>query len=177
MKDMDKELCKDSTVARRLLAFGFLVMVVTVAPLAAFGDGKGDVVVELKAQKVVAKSDGKEELVPADQAAPGETISYTAVYRNRGSAPVKGLEATLPIPAGMEYVAGSAQPAGARASTDGISFQPMPLEHKVKAADGTERKEPVPLASYRKLRWSVGELAPGASVTVSAKAKLSLPQP
>jgi uncharacterized repeat protein (TIGR01451 family) len=136
---------------------------------------QGDVAVELTAQKIITKADGQTELVSADNAAPGETVLYTAVYRNHGKGAVQGLQATLPIPDGMEYVADSATPAGALGSTDSAQFQPLPLKRHVKAADGTEREEPVPLAQYRTLRWSVGALAPGATTTVTAKARILLP--
>jgi uncharacterized repeat protein (TIGR01451 family) len=158
-------------IGRLLLALALLASV----RLPASAAEKGDVVVELKAQKIVAKADAQTELVSAEKAAPGETVLYTAVYRNQGKASVQGLQATLPIPDGMEYVADSATPAGAWGSTDGAQFQPLPLKRTVKAADGTEREEAVPLAQYRTLRWNVGALAPGASTTVSAKARISLP--
>jgi uncharacterized repeat protein (TIGR01451 family) len=158
------------------LAVAIITLMFAAAPRVAGAD-QPSVTVNLEAKKVVLSADGKEEFLPADQAAPGETLRYTAVYHNTTQKPIHGLEATLPIPAGMEYVAGSATPAGARASADGTTFQPVPLTHKVKAADGTVRDEPVPLAHYRKLRWNIGELAPDASVTVSAKATISRTQP
>jgi hypothetical protein len=42
----------------------------------------------------------------------------------------------------------------------------------VKQPDGTVIQQPVPWSEYRALRWSVGDLDAGKSVTVSARARL-----
>src|SRR5262245_59587393 len=87
----------------------------------------GSVAVELTANRVT-KSQGKEVLTPADKAQPGETLEYRALYRNDGAGDAKGLMATLPIPRGTAYVAGTAQPGRVEASLDGRTFAPVPLK-------------------------------------------------
>jgi uncharacterized repeat protein (TIGR01451 family) len=125
----------------------------------------------LAARKVVV-TDGRETLVDASDAKPGDLIEYTATYRNKGTAPIRNLEATLPVPKDTEYVAGSARPAGARASTDGTSFASLPLKRKVKRADGKEAEEAVPLRDYRALRWSAGELGGEKTASFSARVRV-----
>lgn len=125
----------------------------------------------LTAQRV-EMVDGKAVLKPAGQGKPGEVIEYSGSYRNASTAAVDKLQAVVPVPVGTTLVAGSAQPAAAQASTDGVRFAPMPLMRTVRQADGTERTEPVPLAEYRALRWDVGTLAAGASTLVRLRARI-----
>jgi uncharacterized repeat protein (TIGR01451 family) len=126
--------------------------------------------VVLTHQKVVTR-DGKEALVAADAAKPGEVIEYQAAYQNKGSAPLRRVEATLPVPVGTEVLPNSVRPSNATASLDGITFQPVPLKRKVKQADGKEVEQLVPFAEYRFLRWSVGTLEPGKELVYMAKLK------
>lgn len=128
-------------------------------------------------RKKVTVVEGKEVLVSADTAKPGETLVETATYVNKSSTSVTKLEATLPVPANTEFVAGSALPAGARASTDGKTFAAMPLKRKSTSASGVITETTVPLAEYKFLRWTIGSLAAGKSVIVSAKVKVAQDSP
>ena len=132
---------------------------------------KGSVAVELTAQRVT-KAQGKEVLVPADEAKPGELIEYRALYRNDGAGEAKGLMATLPIPRGTQYVAGSALPRGVQASLDGHTFAPVPLKRTVKTPDGRSVVQEVPVAEYRALRWPLGALPSRDQRTVSARVRV-----
>jgi len=127
---------------------------------------------QLEARKVVVTA-GRESLVDAANAKPGDVIEYRATYRNTGKVALGNLEATLPIPANTEFIEGSARPATARASTDGVAFSAMPLKRKVRTAAGVEVEQPVPLAEYRALRWYPGALAGEATVTFTARVKVS----
>jgi len=131
---------------------------------------QAEVKVEMKAEKV-SMQDGKEVMSPAKQAAPGDIVQYTAVYKNTDKASATQVFATVPVPAGTEYVAGTAVPAGAQASTDGTNFSPIPLKRTVKNSEGKLVEQDVPFSEYRALRWSLGDLAGGASRTVSARVK------
>lgn len=119
--------------------------------------------------------DGKTVLKPADEGRPGDVLQYSGTYRNGGTAPVDKLLATVPVPPGTTFIASSAEPAQAQASTDGTRFAPMPLVRSVRRPDGSERKEPVPLAEYRALRWDVGTLAAGRSAVVSLRVRIDAP--
>ena len=127
----------------------------------------------LSASKVTLSADGKEVLLVADKVAPSDLLEYKTLYKNNGKSTIKSLTATLPIPAGMTYVAGTAKPSGAQASLDGKSFAAMPLKRMVKKPDGKMEEQLVPLLEYRALRWGLGELSVNAKVAVSARIKVN----
>lgn len=123
--------------------------------------------VALKAFKVVG-----DKLVPTAEALPGDTIEYQVTYRNGGSTPARDVFATLPVPdGGMHYLADSAAPAKVLASLDGKQYAPVPLTRTV-VRNGKQLTETVPVTEYRFLRWPLGELAPGRSVTVTSRMRL-----
>jgi len=133
--------------------------------------GEGAVAVELTANRVT-KSQGKEVLVPADKAQPGELIEYRALYRNDGKSDARGLMATLPIPLGTQYVPNSALPRGVEASLDGRTFAAVPLKRMEKLPDGRAVEREVPVAEYRALRWPLGALPAKQSRTVTARVRI-----
>lgn len=150
---------------------GTFVLLVLTAPLATAGNE--GLKVSLTAHRVVANARGGEGLRPADQARPGEVVEYQAIYSNPSETRVGKVEATLPIPPGTEYVARTALPAPALASTDGRSFAPVPLQRVVRLPDGRQELRPVPASEYRYLRWALGTMAPGATKTVRARVRVS----
>lgn len=129
---------------------------------------------QLLAQRVDMVA-GKPVLSPAGEGRPGDVLQYSATYRNTAATPAAKLLATLPVPPGTTLIQASAEPAQAMASTDGSTFAPMPLTRIVKQADGSTRKEPVPLAEYRALRWDIGALPSGASTVVSLRVRIDTP--
>ncbi|HTD88501.1 MAG: hypothetical protein DMF06_11330 [Verrucomicrobia bacterium] len=135
---------------------------------------KNDVVVTLKAQKVLHAADGSETLQVAERAMPGEVIQYDAVYKNQSKSGVRNLVPTLPIPRGLEYIPDSAKPAPAKASLDGKIFEPLPLKRKVTLPSGETVEQPVPPSEIRALRWEIGDLDAGAAKEISARARLAL---
>jgi uncharacterized repeat protein (TIGR01451 family) len=151
-----------------------LVLALAVAGLGihALAFASGDVSVSLTAHRV-AVSQGKEALVPAEQAKPGEVIEYRATYHNAGANVVRDLKAVLPVPAGLEYLPLSASPAVLEASLDGKRFEPVPLQRRVRMPDGRVELQDVPSVEYRYLRWSLGTLDPDASLAVKARMRVS----
>lgn len=129
---------------------------------------------QLLAQRVEMVA-GKPVLKPAGDGKPGDVLQYSATYRNTGAAAAGKLLATVPVPPGTTFIEASAEPAQAMASTDGNSFAPMPLTRMVKQADGSTRKESVPLADYRALRWEIGTLPAGGSAVVSLRVRIDSP--
>ena len=148
-----------------------LAAFVLAAAAAASAQQAGPIETRLEARKVVAAADGKEGFAAAETAKPGDVLEYTATYRNTSTQAVRNLEATLPIPANTELVAGSPAPAGARASLDARSFEALPLKRKVRRG-AAEVEETVPTREYRSLRWYPGELAPGRTLTFKARVKV-----
>ena len=129
--------------------------------------------VMLEAHKVILAAGGKERLVTAADARPGDVLQYRATYTNVSKKPLRAVMATLPVPAsGVEYLLDSATPSGAEASINGAQFAPAPLQRQVKLPDGKQEQRPIPAAEYRFLRWPLGDLPAGASKTVSARVRI-----
>jgi uncharacterized repeat protein (TIGR01451 family) len=139
--------------------------------LPAVAQPKAPVESRLEARRVEVAADGKESFSSAADAKPGDLIEYTATYRNTGKSAVRDLQATLPIPQGTEYVAGSARPANAKASVDAVSFADMPLKRKA-MKEGREVEEAVQAREYRALRWYPGALAPDQMLTFTARVRV-----
>ncbi len=153
------------------------VMLVALASLAfpawAADEKEGDILPTLTAHKVIVKADGKEVLEAAERAQPGEVIEYKVVYQNKSDHEVAGLQATLPVPAGMEYLSDTAKPVPVTASLDGDKYAAVPLKRKVKLPDGKEEERTVPYAEYRFLRWDIGALSKGKNSTVIARMRVT----
>ncbi len=153
----------------RLIQTCALSLTLLVAQL-SFADDP--LVVTLEAHKVVRISAGLESQDLAERAKPNDLIEYRAVYKNQSSRTLHEVAATLPIPAGVEYISDSAT-SGALASLDGKSFSAVPLKHYIKTADGSTQLRLVPLHEYRFLRWHLGDLPANTSVTVTARARVA----
>jgi uncharacterized repeat protein (TIGR01451 family) len=132
----------------------------------------GPVETKLEARKVVRGVDGRESFASAEAVKPGDVIEYVATYRNTTGEAVRNLAATLPIPAGTEFIAGSARPATAQASLDAAAFAAIPLKRKAMRA-GKQVDETVPVNEYRFLRWYPGELGAQKTLTFSARVKVA----
>lgn len=132
--------------------------------------------VRLSAYKVVAASaDGsaKESRQPLQQLRPGDTVEYEAVYVNRSGETARDVQLTVPVPSGgLEYMATQTSPRAPTASIDGAHFAALPLLRTETLASGERVTKPVPLAEYRALRWSLGDLPAGATRSVSARMQL-----
>jgi len=135
---------------------------------------QAEVKVNLVANKIV-KSNGSEVQQSGATAKPGDTIQYLAEYQNTDKASVRNVVATLPVPAGMEYLPDTESPRPAMASTDGTHFAAIPLKRKVRNAAGQTTEELVPYSEYRTLRWELGEISAGATKTVKARVKVVTP--
>ena len=135
-----------------------------------------EVTVQLTASRIVKSAQGKESVVSGESAKPGEIIEYRAIYKNSGKATARDVVATLPIPVEMEFVPATASPAAASSTTDGTTYSRIPLKRKVKLAGGAVVQREVPVDEYRAIRWELKDLAPAASVTVSARMKIKATQ-
>ncbi len=149
-----------------------IILALTLSVEPAFSAGQPDVTVQLSAHRVSKSASGTESISSGDSAKPGEIIEYRATYHNVGTGAARSLLGTLPVPAEMEFIAGSSVPTGAQASTDGSTYSTIPLKRKVKLANGTVANRLVPATEYRSLRWNLKELPPGTTVTVSARMKI-----
>lgn len=134
---------------------------------------KPDIESVLTAKKVEIADDKKERLIEAKTAKPGEVIEYVATYTNKGKTAVRDVVATLPIPADTILLRNTPRPATATASVGDAKFAAIPLKRKVKLPSGKEEEIEIPVSEYRALQWSLGELAAGKSVVVSARVRVS----
>ena len=148
---------------------------VIAAALALYLPLQAEVKVLLIASKII-NVDGTEKKEPGDKAKPGEVIEYVAEYKNPDKGPVKDVVATLPVPAGMEYLPNTAMPSQVMASTSDGKFAPLPLKRAVRGADGKVTQELVPYSEYRSLRWSLGDMSGGTSKSVRARMKVRTQQ-
>jgi len=94
--------------------------------------------------------------VPVEKAAlvkSGEILDWTITAVNEGNAPANEYNAVGKIPAGTQFVAGSASADGSAAVTfsidNGKSFSSMPIVEE-KQADGSVKKVAAPVATKRK---------------------------
>ena len=143
--------------------------------LGSAADSEDAVTATLQAFRVEKGSGGAELLIPAIEARAGDIVEYQAEYRNNGTAAVRNLEVAVPLPAGMDYVPGSARPANVFASEDGLAFGPLPLMRSVKDAKGIERLQRVPVADYRFLLWRVPRIDAESSVLLTLRTKVTRP--
>lgn len=133
---------------------------------------KQPVAITLTLKKIVVDAKGKETQQDAPKINPGDLLEYRAVYRNRSKQPISGLNASLPVPVGFEYVANTAKPLGALASVDNVKYEPVPLKRMVKDKAGASQQVDVPLIEYRSLRWAVNTLEAGKKTEVSARMRV-----
>ena len=127
--------------------------------------------VVLTANKIVVVN-GKEQKESGEKAKPGEVIEYVAEYRNTSKTPVTNVVATLPVPAGMEFMPETVQPQQLMASTDERTYAPVPLKRMVQGSGGNMVEQIVPYSEYRSLRWTLGQLQGGEVKTVKARMKV-----
>ncbi len=170
-------MLRDRRVWRSVLVLPVISVLAAflMASTAAFGqavqsaDGVG---VDLSVFRVVVNAEGKEVLEPGDKAKPGEVLEYQAVYSNKGEEGVSHLQARLPIPDEMVYVAGSASPVSVQASLDGKKYEKVPLMREVKRPDGKTELREVPYEEYRFLLWDLARLEAKQSMTARARMRL-----
>jgi len=138
------------------------------------GSGKqGDLAISLTAKKVILKENNQEQLLEADQAMPGEIIQYDAHYQNMGTAALRNLSPTLPIPEGMVFLPSSAHPPLAAASLDGKTFQSVPITKEILLANGEKQTVEVSPTEYRALQWKLGDLKKGGQAIVTARTQIN----
>lgn len=146
-----------------------------VAEVAASVRSQAPITVNLKQFKVLSDAKGEVQFTDASAVLPGDVIEYRAVYSNRGATTLP-VVATLPIPESLEYLKESASASNKIAHTVALKdshFSKEPLVQKLVPASGVTESQPLPYASYRYVRWDLGNLSPGKSVEVSVRAKVA----
>lgn len=151
-----------NTYTYRLLRISATFACLVICSLASAAD---DLKIDLTAHRVVLSEDGKEQKVPAEAAAPGETIEYSATYQNTSTVLLRNLRPEVPIPLGLTYVPGSDRPAATQARLDTGAVVPHP------PVDAEGR--PLPAAQVRALIWTLSDLPSSATSTLSVRATVN----
>jgi uncharacterized repeat protein (TIGR01451 family) len=108
----------------------------------------------------------------------GDVVRYKLTFTNSADRAIRNVAIQNPVPAGLQYVAGSAKAsrddARAEYSIDGgHTWSPRPMETVV--VDGARIERPVAPERYTAVRWTVGgAVAPTATVTAEFEARLVL---
>lgn len=141
------------------------------------GLGSGRPAVKVVLAGVVERDAAK---VPVEKAAlvkSGEVLDWTITSVNEGNAPANEYTAVGRIPAGTQYVVGSAVGEGPAVVTfsidNGQSFSAKPTVDE-RQADGSVKKVPAPISLYNQVRyaWST-PLNAGDKVNASYKVRLN----
>jgi len=133
-------------------------------------------VVKVMLAGAVERDDAK---VPVEQASlvkSGEVMNWTITSVNEGNAPANEYKAVGKIPAGTQFVAGSANAEGAAVSysiDNGKTFSATPTVDE-RQADGSIKKVPAPVSMYQQIRyaWST-PLNQGEKVNATYKVRLN----
>ncbi|MGH9930073.1 MAG: hypothetical protein ACREA9_12740 [Pyrinomonadaceae bacterium] len=137
----------------------------------------GRPVVKVMLSGAVERDDTK---VPVEKAAlvkSGEILDWTITSVNEGNAPASDYKAVGKIPAGTQFVAGSAKADGSVAVAfsidNGKSFSAVPTVDE-RQADGSVKKVPAPVSMYNQVRyeWSA-PLNEGDKLNASYKVRLN----
>jgi len=107
----------------------------------------------------------------------GEILDWTITSINEGNAPASDYKAVGKIPAGTQFVAGSANADGSAAVTfsidNGKSFSSTPTVDE-RQADGSVKKVAAPVSMYNQVRYSwATPLNEGAKLNASYKVRLN----
>jgi uncharacterized repeat protein (TIGR01451 family) len=124
----------------------------------------------------VERDDAKIPVEKASIVKSGEVLDWTIMSVNEGNAPASQYNAVVKIPAGSQFVAGSATAEGSAAVAfsidNGKTFSPSPTINE-RQADGTIKKVAAPLSMYTQVRYEWADpLNEGQTVKASYKVRL-----
>lgn len=130
-------------------------------------------------KQVIEERDGAQrvKLVPTREAQPGDVVQYVLAYANRGDEIARDAVIDDAIPKGTTYLANTAAGEGAEitfSSDGGRSYAPaVKLTYEIKLPNGVVEKRMATPSDYTHVRWTVKQVAPGSSGTVSFKVKVN----
>ena len=154
------------------------MLVLALAPLSAWAQQQGDIVVtsvaEVEVKEKTAQGTTEVKRIEASKAkvVPGDVVIFTTRYVNKGKQAATGVVVTNPVPEHMAYVEKSAEGKGTKIdfSVDGGKKYAAPEKLQNTNKDGKVRPA---LPADFPLRWTVtAPLAPGASGSVSFRAQI-----
>jgi uncharacterized repeat protein (TIGR01451 family) len=142
--------------------------------LMMFRTGRPEVKVVLSG--TVEREDTKVPVEKASVVKSGEILDWTIMSVNEGNAPANQYNAVAKIPAGTQFVAGSATAEGSAAVVysidNGKTFSPAPTIEE-KQADSTIKKVAAPVSLYTQVRYEWSDpITQGQTVKASYKVRL-----
>lgn len=129
-------------------------------------------------REVVAQVDGVRttRMVRASSVTPGDVVEYVLTYTNQGDEAATDAHIDDPIPKGTAYLANTASGEGAQVtfSTDGgRTFAPaVKLTRELRLPSGAVERRVAAPAEYTHVRWTLSQLAPGATGTVAFRVRV-----
>jgi len=137
----------------------------------------GRPVVKVTLSGMVERDDTKVPVEKAALVSAGEILDWTITSVNEGNAPASEYNAVGKIPAGTQFVKGSATADGSAAVTfsidNGKSFSSTPMVDE-RQADGSIKKVPAPVSMYHQIRYSwSAPLNEGEKLNASYKVRLN----
>ncbi len=124
----------------------------------------------------VERNDAKIPVEKASIVKSGEVLDWTIMSVNEGNAPASQYNAVVKIPAGTQFVAGSASAEGSATVVfsidNGKTFSPAPTIDE-RQTDGSIKKVAAPLSMYTQVRYEWADpLNEGQTVKASYKVRL-----
>jgi uncharacterized repeat protein (TIGR01451 family) len=126
-------------------------------------------------KEVKVKKEGKVTIkrIPLDKASPGDIVVYTITYSNAGKGPILDAMIVDPIPAGVRYIADTAEGKDTEITCsidNGLTWVTPPAMIEFRNPDGSLVKKPASLDMYTHIKWAIKKsVAPGQSGKVSFK--------
>lgn len=125
-------------------------------PVSLSGDVKVDRIVTENGQT-------RHVLLQPDKVVPGERLVFTTSYRNSGTKPIQNFVVTNPLPPAVILAEGT--DAALVVSVDGgVHWGPLA---RLSLSDGKGGTRPAEPADVTHLRWTIPQIAPGETGTLS----------
>lgn len=155
----------------------FVIAAMAVLSASAFAEVALNTVAEVEKTAVDEQGNETVSYRPADLVVPGDVVRYTISASNTGAEAADKIVITNPVPAEMQYIAGSAQSSAIGSGTtiefsvDGGNAWGTLESLVVTEADDTKR--PAAAADVNAVRWKLNfSLQAGDAAKVSYKARL-----
>jgi uncharacterized repeat protein (TIGR01451 family) len=160
------------------MVLGLAVVLVLCLPLQVWADSnEGGLTGIIEAYRVVVNDEGKEQLLPADEVRPNDTIEYKLKYNNESTAALQNIVITDPVPSEAAYIAESAflpQEGKIQFSIDnGASYHAWPIKVLIDTADGEHEWRNASPEEVTHIRWTFAKaIDPDQEVVVSYRASV-----
>jgi len=126
------------------------------------------------AQSLVTQVNGKTTFsdVPSQGAKRGSTLRYTIVAADIGDQPALQFQPVGKIPAGAQYLGGTASTNAALQYTlDNVTWSAKPMV-SVKLPNGKTVKRPADPSTYAAVRWTVAKILPNKPLTFTYEVRV-----